>query len=79
MWKKEEAGKYTYKNYTVMQVSGLGWCLLKDDKGVARFKTLARAKNYVQKSEGLPTPPSTKVKFEMSGRAYRTDLKHWKP
>jgi len=47
MWKKDSAGQYTYKDYTVYQIDGLGWCLLKGNKGAARFKTFAKAKAYV--------------------------------
>lgn len=43
MWEKKEAGLYTYKDYSVYQIDGLGWCLLKGNEGIARFKTLAKA------------------------------------
>ena len=51
MWKKDSAGQYTYKYYTVYQIDGLGWCLLKGNKGVARFKTLKNAKAYVARQD----------------------------
>jgi len=49
MWKKISAGEYTYKDYTVYQIDGLGWCLVKGNEGVGRFKTFKNAKAYVQK------------------------------
>ena len=51
MWRKQEAGHYTFKNFVAYQCPGVGWALLKDKEGIARFKTFKHLKAYVKKLE----------------------------